>query len=88
MMGCSVLLTVDLMNADSSKRREFEKEMKKRQWKMHGETTTWSAVFEDGVSEIDAKKTTKSDVIEAANASSIETWSAVCASSTAKPYSF
>ena len=81
-MKLKVLLTVDLHNADSSKRDAFDEAMGKKKWKkLKDVTTTYKASFEEGVSAGVAIETTKKDVKNAAKEAGISEYDAACLAS-------
>lgn len=76
-MGLKALLTVDLNNTDSERRKKFNAEMAARKWsKLQNLTTAWVASFQPNVSRDEALRVSKHDVKEAANAAEIKEWHA------------
>lgn len=77
-MAVNVMLTIDLNRyATTEQRSKFYDELRKRNWVKIAElTTTWKAVFSEGVSVETAKQSTKSMLDAAAIAASISSYDA------------
>jgi|GEM_PF-3381268 len=85
----TLLLTVELYGTDSTRRRQFNAEMARREWvKVSNMRGTFCAGFDGDLSESDAIRLSQEDVIEAAEHARIDSWRVVCQASTSPPVAF
>ena len=77
-MAVHAMLTVDLNRyVTTEQRNRFYEELRTRKWvKIDALSTTWKAVFSEGVSAEAAMQETKSDLSAAATAASISSYDA------------
>lgn len=82
-----VMLTVDLKNADSGKRVEFDRVMEEKQWvKLKKVTTTYQGLFKDSVTIDGIKETTRVDLDAAVRSAEIMSYDYAASISEEKPF--